>query len=302
MLYSDILQTIGKTPLVRLNNIEAEDGACRIYVKAEFMNPAGSIKDRAAFYMLSEAEKQGKIDSDTVIIEPTSGNTGIGLAMYCAVRKMKLVLTMPENMSEERIKILSAYGAKIVLTPKEKGMAGAIEEAERLQKEEKKAFIPSQFTNMDNAKAHYETTAREIFEDLPTASAVVAGVGTGGTLTGIAKYVKDNNIKAKVIAVEPKSSAVLSGGEKGAHGLQGIGAGFVPDIVNVDLFDEIVTESEQNAYTYARKLAKEEGMLVGITAGASLSAAVKISKKIKGDIVVILPDTGMRYLSTELYE
>lgn len=302
MLYSDILQTIGKTPLVRLNSIKGADGESRIYVKAEFMNPAGSIKDRAAFYMLKEAEDQGKIDADTVIIEPTSGNTGIGLAMYCAVRKMKLVLTMPENMSKERIKILSAYGAEIVLTPKDRGMAGAIEEAERLAKLEEKSFIPSQFTNLDNAKAHYETTAREIYEDLPTVSAIVAGVGTGGTLTGIAKYVKDNNIQAKIIAVEPESSAVLSGEEKGAHGLQGIGAGFIPEIVDLSLFDEIVKENEQNAYTYARKLAKEEGMLVGITSGAALSAAVRISKKTKGDIVVILPDTGMRYLSTELYE
>ncbi len=302
MLYTDVLQTIGKTPLIRLNSVTASDGKRRIFVKAEFTNPAGSIKDRAAFYMLNEAEKCGKVDSSTVIIEPTSGNTGIGLAMYCAVRKLKLILTMPENMSEERRKILRAYGAEIVLTDKDKGMAGAIEKAEELSKAYAKSFIPSQFTNPDNTKAHYETTAKEIVEDLPTVSAIVAGVGTGGTLTGIAKYVKANNIDAKIIAVEPESSAVLSGEERGAHGLQGIGAGFIPEITEVDLFDEIVKEGEESAYAYARRLAKEEGILVGITAGAALSAAVKISERVTGDIVVILPDTGMRYLSTELYE
>lgn len=302
MLYQNVLQTIGKTPLIRLGKIKATDGVSRIYVKAEFMNPAGSIKDRAAFYMLKKAEERGEISCESTVIEPTSGNTGIGLAMYCAVKGMKLVLTMPENMSEERMKLLRAYGAELILTPRAEGMSGAIKKAEELARSIKGSFIPSQFKNPDNALAHFDTTAKEIFEDLPTASAIVAGVGTGGTLCGIAKYVKENNIDCKCIAVEPTSSAVMSGGAPGAHGLQGIGAGFVPELVDVTLFDEIVTASEQEAYTCARRLAKEEGILAGITSGASLAVAVRMSEKIKGDIVVILPDTGMRYLSTELYE
>lgn len=302
MLYDNILQTIGKTPLVKLNSIKDSDGKSRIYAKAEFMNPGGSIKDRTAFYMLESAMKEGKITKSTIIIEPTSGNTGIGLALYTAVNGMKLILTMPENMSIERRKLLSAYGAEIVLTKKELGMSGAIEKAKELQKSLKDSFIPSQFENQNNSLAHFETTAKEIFSDLKSVQAVVGGVGTGGTLMGIANYVKENGLDCKIIAVEPSGSAVLSGGEKGTHNLQGIGAGFIPEIVDVKMFDEIVPESEQNAYTYARKLAKQEGMLCGITAGASLAVAVKISEKIKGDIVVILPDTGMRYLSTELYE
>ena len=302
MLYDNILQTIGKTPLVKLNSFKSKDGKSNFYAKAEFMNPGGSIKDRTAFYMLDSAMKKGKINSSTVIIEPTSGNTGIGLAIFCAVNNMKLILTMPENMSAERRKLLSAYGAEIVLTNKEKGMSGAIQKANELKNIYPNAYIPSQFENVDNTLAHFETTAEEIFSDLPNAKAIVGGVGTGGTLMGIAKYVKQNGIDCKIIAVEPEKSAVLSGGEKGVHNLQGIGAGFVPEIVDTKFFDEIVTESEENAYTYARKLAKLEGMLCGITAGASLSVALKISEKIKGDIVVILPDTGMRYLSTELYE
>ncbi len=302
MLYTDVLQTIGNTPLIRLNSITAKDGKSRIYVKAEFMNPGGSIKDRTAYFMLNEAEKRGVIKSGTVIIEPTSGNTGIGLALFCAVRKLKLILTMPENMSKERVRTLSAYGAEIVLTDKSKGMAGAIEEAERLKAVYPDSFIPSQFDNEDNLKAHYESTAKEILRDLPTVSAVVAGVGTGGTLCGIAKKFKEEKINAKIIAVEPKNSAVLSGEEKGAHNLQGIGAGFIPTIVDVDLFDEIIKVSEEEAYEFARRLAKEEGIFAGITSGASLCAGVKISEKVKGDIVVIIPDTGSRYLSTELYE
>ena len=302
MLYDNLLQTIGNTPLVRLNSIKAFDGESRIYAKVEFFNPGGSIKDRAGLYMLEKAKEDGKINDKTVIIEPTSGNTGIGLALYCAVNGMKLMLTMPENMSVERVKLLKAYGAEIILTDKGLGMSGAIQKAKELHGQLDNSFIPMQFDNNANALAHYETTAKEIFEDLKSVKAIVAGVGTGGTLMGIAKYVKDNHLDCKIIAVEPERSAVLSGKEKGAHNLQGIGAGFVPSIVDLSLIDEIVTESEQNAYTYARKLAKEEGMLVGITSGASLSSAVRVSEKIKGDIVVILPDTGMRYLSTELYE
>ncbi len=302
MLYDNILDAIGKTPLVKLNSIKNKDGESRIYAKAEFMNPGGSIKDRTALFMLELARKRGDIDDSTVIIEPTSGNTGIGLALYASVHKMKLILTMPENMSVERQKLLSAYGAEIVLTPKQLGMSGAIEKANELKKLHSNSYIPSQFENEFNPLAHFETTAKEIFEDLPSTKAIVAGVGTGGTLMGITRYVKENKIDCKIIAVEPKNSAVLSGKQKGVHNLQGIGAGFVPKIVDIAVFDEIVPESEENAYTYARKLAKEEGMLCGITSGASLSVALKISEKIQGDIVVILPDTGMRYLSTELYE
>ncbi|MBQ2715074.1 MAG: cysteine synthase A [Clostridia bacterium] len=302
MFKENLLQTIGKTPLVRLNNIVASDGERRIYAKVELFNPGGSIKDRTAFYMIENAIKRGKIDQNTVIIEPTSGNTGIGLAVRCAVEKRRLVLTMPDTMSVERRKILSAYGAEIVLTEGKLGMAGAIKRAEELSREIKNSFIPSQFTNLDNRYAHEVTTAPEIFDDLPTTAFIVGGVGTGGTLGGIADYIKKQGKNAKIIAVEPYSSAVLSGEEKGAHNLQGIGAGFIPDIVNLDDFYKIFKVKDEDAYRYARRLAKEEGILAGITSGASLAAAVELSKEEKGDIVVILPDTGMRYLSTKLYE
>lgn len=302
MFKENLLQTIGKTPLVRLNNIVASDGERRIYAKVELFNPGGSIKDRTAFYMIENAIKSGKIDQNTVIIEPTSGNTGIGLAVRCAVEKRRLVLTMPDTMSVERRKILSAYGAEIVLTEGKLGMAGAIKRAEELSREIKNSFIPSQFTNLDNRYAHEVTTAPEIFDDLPTTRFIVGGVGTGGTLGGIADYIKKQGKNAKIVAVEPYSSAVLSGEEKGAHNLQGIGAGFIPDIVNLDDFYKIFKVKDEDAYRYARRLAKEEGILAGITSGASLAAAVELSKEEKGDIVVILPDTGMRYLSTELYE
>lgn len=302
MYKENVLKTIGKTPLVRLNNIVAADGERRIYAKCEFFNPGGSIKDRTAYFMLNEAQKRGEIDQNTVVIEPTSGNTGIGLAVLCAVEKRRLILTMPDTMSVERRKILSAYGAEIVLTDGKLGMSGAIKKAEELKKEIKNSFIPSQFTNLDNAYAHECTTAPEIFEDLPSTSFIVGGVGTGGTLKGISNYVKKHQKSAKIVAVEPQKSAVLSGESAGPHGLQGIGAGFIPDIVDVEDYYKIFKVTEQEAYDCARRLAKEEGLLVGITAGASLSAAVKLSKIEKGDIVVILPDTGMRYLSTELYE
>lgn len=301
MLYQNVIEGIGKTPLIKLNNIVSGENT-RIYLKTEFFNPGGSIKDRTALYMLSEAKKRGEINQDTVIIEPTSGNTGIGLAVICAVWGLKLILTMPESMSMERRKILSAYGAELVLTDKTLGMSGAIKKAEELKSEIKNSFIPSQFTNFDNRLAHFSTTAPEIFEDLPTTAFVVGGVGTGGTLCGIADYVKKYNKNTKIIAIEPSKSAVLSGGTAGAHNLQGIGAGFIPDIVDVAQFDEIIKIDEEQAYEYARLLAKKEGILVGITAGASLAGAIELSKRVKGDIVVILPDTGMRYLSTELYE
>ena len=302
MFYKNVVEAIGKTPLIKLNSVKSADGESRIYVKTEFFNPGGSIKDRTALYMLQKAKERGEIDENTTIIEPTSGNTGIGLAVVCAVWGMKLILTMPESMSEERRKILSMYGAELVLTDKNAGMSGAIKKAEELKGEIKNSFIPSQFTNADNKLAHFETTAPEIFEDLPSTACIVGGVGTGGTLCGIADYVKKYGKNTKIIAIEPKKSAVLSGEKAGAHNLQGIGAGFVPDIVDLSQFDEIIKIDEGQAYDFARRLAKEEGLLVGITAGASVAGAVDVSKRIKGDIVVILPDTGMRYLSTELYE
>lgn len=302
MLKENVLQTIGNTPLIRLNSITAKDGEKRIYAKCEFFNPGASIKDRTAYFMIKNACDRGEINQDTVVIEPTSGNTGIGLAVLCAVEKRRLILTMPDTMSVERRKILSAYGAEIVLTDGKLGMTGAIQKAEELKKEIENSFIPSQFTNFDNAYAHEVTTAPEIFRDLPTTAYIVGGVGTGGTLKGIANYIKKEGKSAKIVAVEPKKSAVLSGEKAGAHGLQGIGAGFIPEIVDKDDYFEIVKIDEQDAYSYARRLAREEGLMVGITAGAALCAAVTLSEKVKGDIVVILPDTGMRYLSTELYE
>ena len=302
MLHNDILSAIGNTPIVRLNNLLALDNKARIYAKIEFTNPSGSIKDRAALYMLRDAFDKGLITKNTVIIEPTSGNTGIGLAMACAVYKMTLILTMPENMSVERQKILKAYGAKIVLTDKTLGMKGAIDKAYELKAKISDSYIPSQFENPSNRRAHYETTAPEIFRDLPTASAIVAGVGSGGTLTGIADWVKEKGKGCKIIAVEPSDSAVMSGGRAGSHGLQGIGAGFITPITDISLFDKIVTVTTDEAYEYSRRLTKEEGIFAGITAGANLCAGIKISKEIKGDIVVIIPDTGMRYLSGDLYE
>ena len=302
MLHNDVLSTIGDTPLVRLNNILAYDGKARLYAKLEFTNPAGSIKDRPAYYMLKDALDSGKIDRETVIIEPTSGNTGIGLSMACAVWGMRLILTMPENMSEERRKILKAYGARIVLTDKSLGMKGAIKEAEKLRSEIPNSYIPAQFENSSNKRAHYETTAEEIFRDLPTTSAVVAGVGSGGTLCGIGEWVGDNGKNCRIIAVEPKESAVLSGEKAGAHKLQGIGAGFITKITNAKLFDKIVKVGDEDAYRYARLLANKEGILGGVTSGANLWAAIEMSKEIEGDIVFIVPDTGMRYLTGDLYE
>ena len=302
MKYENVLGAIGKTPLIKLNKIPAADGACRLYVKAEFMNPGGSIKDRAALNMLQSAMENGVLDRDTVIIEPTSGNTGIGLAMACAVYGLRLVLTMPDNMSAERQKLLSAYGAQIVLTPACLGMQGAVDEANRLAKDEHSAFIPSQFENADNAMAHYLTTAPEIFEDLPQARAVVAGIGTGGTAMGIADFVIENGIDCAVIGVEPSESPLLTSGHAGAHGIQGIGANFVPQLLDIKKLNAVVLADTAESIAYARRLATEEGLLVGISAGAAVAAAVKISEKIDGDIVIILPDTGTRYLSTELYE
>ena len=296
MIFDNVADAIGNTPVVRLGKIS--EG---LYGKAEYFNPAGSIKDRAALYMLEGAKASGKLNKDTVIIEPTSGNTGIALAMLCAIEGRRLILVMPDNMSAERRKILSVYGAELVLTPASRGMKGAIEEAENLRRSLGNAFIPSQFTNPDNVRAHYETTAREIFSDLPDLSAIVIGVGSGGTLTGIARYIKERGLKTAVYAVEPYTSAVLSGGEPGAHGLQGIGAGFVTANTDLSLIDGVLKVRDEEAFDMTRKLAREEGLLVGITSGAAVSGALQIRDRIKGDILAILPDTGMRYLSAAVF-
>lgn len=302
MIYQDVLGAIGKTPLIKLNKITAADGQRRLFVKAEFMNPGGSIKDRAAYEMLKTVVENGFVGKDSTVIEATSGNTGVGLAMACAVYGIRLIIVMPENMSAERQKLMRAYGAELVLTPKEQGMSGAIAEMERLERETENAFLPMQFANADNARAHYLTTAPEIFDDLTTAAAVVAGVGTGGTTMGIADFVLEHGIDCRVVGVEPAESPLITEGWSGPHGIQGIGANVLPELLDVKKLDEVVAVPYADAVEMARRLAKEEGLLVGISAGAALAGAIKISEKIKGDIVVILPDTGMRYLSTELYE
>ncbi|MGN1099246.1 MAG: cysteine synthase A [Christensenellales bacterium] len=296
MIYDNVADAIGNTPVVRLGKISE-----KLYGKAEYFNPAGSIKDRAALYMLEGAKASGKLNKDTVIIEPTSGNTGIALAMLCAIEGRRLILVMPDNMSAERRKILSVYGAELVLTPASRGMKGAIEEAEKLRRSLGNAFIPSQFTNPDNVRAHYETTAKEIFRDLPDLSAIVIGVGSGGTLTGIARYIKERGLKTAVYAVEPYTSAVLSGEKPGAHGLQGIGAGFVTANTDLSLIDGVLKVRDEEAFDMTRKLAREEGLLVGITSGAAVSGALQIRDRIEGDILALLPDTGMRYLSAAVF-
>lgn len=299
MLYNNVLETIGKTPLVKLNSLSYDD--VNIYGKLEYFNPSGSVKDRAAYNMILEALSSGEIDNEAVIIEPTSGNMGIGLAMVCASMGMKLILTMPENMSVERIKILKAYGAEVVLTPKAQGMKGSIEKAERLKAQHGHAFIPSQFTNPANSAAHFLNTAKEIFSDLNNVSWIVAGIGSGGTIMGIKKYVDTYNCAAQICGVEPKGSPLLSRGKAGPHKIQGIGANFVPKILNPDLLDTVEDVSDAEAIECAKELARQEGIFVGISSGAALQAAKNLSARgEKGNIVVILPDGGMKYLSTEL--
>ncbi len=299
MLYDNILETIGKTPLVKLNSVSYDD--VNVFGKLEYFNPSGSIKDRPAYNMILEATSSGAIDKDTVIIEPTSGNTGIGLAMVCASMKMKLILTMPENMSAERIKILKAYGAEIVLTPKKEGMRGSIEMAERLKARYGHAFIPSQFTNPANPTAHFMHTAKEIFADLNNVSWIVAGIGSGGTIMGIKRYIDTYKTSTLICGVEPKGSPLLTRGKAGAHKIQGIGANFVPKILNPDFLDAVEDVSDEDAIECAQNLAKEEGIFVGISSGAVIQAAKNLaSHGEKGNIVVILPDGGMKYISTEL--
>ena len=305
-IYNNFTELIGKTPLVKLNKLKEELGySGNIFAKLEYFNPAGSVKDRIGFALIREAEKQGVLKEDSVIIEPTSGNTGIGLAAVAASRGYKVILTMPETMSIERQKLLKAYGAEIVLTDGKLGMSGAIQKAEELATEYPNSFIPSQFDNPTNPNEHYLTTGPEIWSDIDgNIDVFVAGVGTGGTLSGTAKFLKEQNCSIKVIAVEPYNSPVISKGVSGSHGIQGIGANFIPKNLNTSVFDEILTATEDEAYNAARELAKYEGYLVGISSGAALSAAIKIAalKENKNkNIVVILPDTGERYLSTELF-
>jgi len=303
MIYKNILETIGNTAHVRLNKLTGQDDA-EIIVKIESFNPGSSVKDRIALYMIEEAEKEGILRKDSIIVEPTSGNTGIGLAMVAAVKGYRIKLTMPETMSLERRKILKAFGAELVLTEGAKGMGGAIEKAEEIAKQDPYVFIPQQFRNKANIKAHVETTAQEILKDVKTFDAFVAGVGTGGTITGVATALKGILPDARFIAVEPADSPVLSGGVKGPHKIQGIGAGFVPEIFRRELIDEIIKVTNEDSFRTSERLAREEGILAGISSGANTWAALEVAKRLgKGKrVVVLLPDTGERYLSTQLFE
>ncbi len=306
-IYKNITELIGRTPLMEVTNIEQEKQLkARILIKLEYFNPAGSVKDRAALSMIQEAEKQGKIRPGALIIEPTSGNTGIGLAAVAASRGYRTVFVMPETMSVERRKLLAGYGARIVLTEGSKGMSGAIARAEELAAENDNAIVLGQFVNPANPEAHYRTTGPEIWEDTEgKIDLFVAGVGTGGTITGTGRYLKEQKPDLKVIAVEPAGSPVLSGGKAGPHGLMGIGAGFVPEILDTEIYDRICTVAEEEAYEAARLLAHREGILTGITSGAALHAAVQEAERPENEgktIVALLPDTGERYLSTPLFQ
>lgn len=304
-VYGNIVELIGNTPILRLKSIENKYSLkSELYAKLEYFNPAGSIKDRLAKKVIEDAESKNLLKKGSVIVEPTSGNTGIGLASIAASKGYKVILTMPENMSVERIKLLKAYGAEIILTDKTLGMKGAIEKAEEILKSNPNAITISQFDNPLNPAAHYETTAVEIYNDLNgEIDAFVAGVGTGGTLTGVAKYLKERIDGINVIAVEPFNSPVLSGGKAGIHGLQGIGAGFIPKALDTTVYDKVVKITEEQAYNSARELAKTEGVLVGISSGAALYAAIDYAKNNENKkIVVILPDGGDKYLSTDLFE
>lgn len=306
MVYTTIADLIGRTPLLELTNWERENGLeARILAKLEYFNPAGSTKDRAAVAMIKSAEEQGILKPGAVIIEPTSGNTGIGLAAVAAARGYHVILTMPETMSMERRKLLKAYGAEIFLTEGSKGMKGAIEKAEELSKERPGSFIPGQFVNRENPRAHYQTTGPEIWEDTEgEVDILVAGVGTGGSISGTGRYLKEKNPHIKIVAVEPAGSPMLSKGTAGPHGLQGIGAGFVPETLDTKIYDEIITIEEKEAYETGRGLARKEGILVGISSGAAVTAAVKLAKRPENKgktIVALLPDTGERYLSTPMF-
>ncbi len=307
MIYKSIDGLIGRTPLSELCNIEKEFGLeAKIVAKIEYLNPAGSVKDRVAKAMIDDAEKLGKLKKGSVIIEPTSGNTGIGLASVAASRGYRVILTMPETMSVERQKLIKAYGAEIVLTDGKAGMTGAIEKAKELAREIPESFIPGQFDNPANSRAHFQTTGPEIYEDTcGTVDAFVAGVGTGGTVTGVGEYLKSKKSNVEIVAVEPESSPVLSKGVAGAHKIQGIGAGFVPSVLNVGVIDKIIAVSDKDAVETARLIGKKEGILVGISSGAAVYAAIEYARLAENHgktVVVLLPDTGDRYLSTDLFD
>lgn len=300
-------ETVGETPAIRLRSIEKEFGLdCKLIAKIEGMNPAGSSKDRVALSMIRDAEKKGILKPGGTIIEPTSGNTGIGLASIAVPKGYRVIIVMPDTMSAERRLLMTAYGAELVLTDGKLGMAGSIAKAEELQKEIEGSFIPDQFSNPANPQAHYDTTGPEIWRDCDeSVDYFVAGVGTGGTVTGTGRYLKEQNENVKVIGIEPKGSAVLSGGKAGSHGLQGIGAGFIPKALDISILDEIITVTEEEAYAAGRLLAKKEGILAGISSGAALHGAIQIAKREEAKdktIVVLLPDKGDRYLSTPLFE
>ncbi|MBC6714562.1 cysteine synthase A [Treponema sp. Marseille-Q3903] len=306
-IYTSADQLVGHTPLLELSNIEKVFGLkAKILAKLEYFNPAGSVKDRIAKKMLDDAEASGKLKSGTTIIEPTSGNTGIGLASVAASRGYKIIIVMPETMSVERRQLMKAYGAELVLTEGSKGMKGAIEKAEELEKTIPNSFIPGQFVNPSNPKAHEETTGPEIYEDTDgKVDFFVSGVGTGGTITGTGHYLKSKNKNVKIIAVEPADSAVLSKGIAGPHKIQGIGAGFIPDVLDTKVYDEVIAVQNEDAFTFGREVCRREGILVGISSGAAVWAAIQIAKRPENagkNIVVLLPDTGDRYLSTPLFE
>ena len=305
-IYTSADQLIGRTPLLELTHLEQEYGLkAKLYAKLEYFNPAGSVKDRVAKMMLDDAEKEGKLTKDSVIIEPTSGNTGIGLASVAAARGYRIIIVMPDTMSVERRQLMKAYGAELVLSEGAKGMKGAIAKANELAEEIPNSFIPGQFVNPSNPKAHYETTGPEIWEDTEgKVDYFVAGVGTGGTVTGVGKYLKEKNPAVKVVAVEPATSAVLSTGVAGAHKIQGIGAGFVPEILDSTIYDEIIPVANEDAFALGKKIGTSEGVLVGISSGAAVWAALEVAKRPENEgrnIVVLLPDTGDRYLSTPLF-
>ena len=306
VIYTSADQLIGKTPLLELTHIEKKHNLkAKIFAKLEYFNPAGSVKDRIAKAMIDDAEQKGLLKEGSVIIEPTSGNTGIGLASVAAARGYRIIIVMPETMSVERRQIMKAYGAELVLTDGTKGMKGAIEKADELSKEIPNSFIPGQFVNEANPKAHFETTGPEIFEDTDgNVDFFVAGVGTGGTITGVGKYLKSKLPKVKVVAVEPKSSAVLSTGVAGPHKIQGIGAGFVPKVLDTDIYDEIIPVENEDAFAMGKEVGRNEGVLVGISSGAALWAAIEVAKRPENEgknIIVLFPDTGDRYLSTPLF-
>ncbi len=305
-IFNSIDELIGNTPLLRLNNIEKEmQLSGKLFAKLEMFNPAGSAKDRVGLNMINDAQNKGLINKDTVIIEPTSGNTGIGLCAVCAARGLKVIIVMPDTMSLERRLLMKAYGAELVLTDGKLGMSGAVSKAEDLHKEIKNSIIAGQFTNNANPKAHFNTTGPEIYNSLDRKVDVfVAGVGTGGTITGVGEYLKSKNKDVKVVAIEPKSSALLSGEQAGPHGLQGLGANFIPQILNTGIYDEIIKVSDEDAYKFGKLMAQKEGILVGVSSGAALYGAVLLAEKKEykdKNIVVLLPDTGERYLSTPMF-